>query len=388
MATKNNASGRAPKGQGSVRQRPDGTYEGRTTINGVRKSFYGEKQGDVIKAMRTAKRAEEIGVYFEPTRLSVEKWIDTWIEEYVEPSVKPLTLAAYRSQSRIHIKPVLGKIKLAKLDSTQIQKLYNDMIREEGLSPKTVKNVHGILHKALVKAVQLRYIGFNPADACTLPRVEKQEIKPLTHEEMKAFLKVIEADAEYKDVLAVTLFTGMREGEVCGLPWDAVNFDAGTITIKQQLLKEKNKKGAKCYIASTKNDRSRVITPAPYVMELLRDVRRRQNEMRLKAGRAWDNKWNLVFTNALGRHLFPQMAYQHFKRAAAKLGRPDARFHDLRHTYAVTALQEGDDIKTVQANLGHATASFTLDVYGHVSEKMKQDSAARMEAYIRQLKGQ
>ena len=103
-------------------------------------------------------------------------------------------------------------------------------------------------------------------------------------------------------------------------------------------------------------------------------------------GEAWENEWDLVFTNEAGHFIFPQTALKRFKAAAAKIGRPDARFHDLRHTYAVTALQEGDDVKTVQANLGHATASFTLDVYGHVLEKMKNESAARMQAYFERVK--
>ncbi|NLT16701.1 MAG: tyrosine-type recombinase/integrase [Clostridiales bacterium] len=94
------------------------------------------------------------------------------------------------------------------------------------------------------------------------------------------------------------------------------------------------------------------------------------------------------FTNELGGHIFPQTVLQRFKKIATQIGKPNARFHDLRHTYAVTSLQEGDDIKTVQSNLGHATASFTLDAYGHVSEKMKADSAARMEACIQKMNKQ
>ena len=102
-------------------------------------------------------------------------------------------------------------------------------------------------------------------------------------------------------------------------------------------------------------------------------------------GLAWENPFNLVFTDRTGHFIVPQTALKHFKAIATKIGRPDARFHDLRHTYAVMALQEGDDVKTVQQNLGHATASFTLDVYGHVSEKMKLESAARMQAYFEKM---
>lgn len=382
MTTKRNA-----KGMGTIRQREDGSYEGRIIINSERKSFYGNRQGDVVKAMRAAKKAADDGIYFEPTRLTVAKWIDLWLEEYVAPSVKPLTYAAYKSQCENHIKPVIGKIKLTTLNATQIQKLYNDMIRLDELSPKTVKNAHGILHKALVKAVELRYIGFNPADACTLPRIEKREIEPLEEAEIKAFLGAIENGERFKELFQVTLFTGMREGEICGLSWDAVDFDRGLISVRQQLLKEK-KKGGICYVATTKSDKVRTIKPAPFVLSVLKEVKRVQIENRLKAGKAWANDWNLVFTNELGRHIFPQTVLQRFKKIAAQIGKPAARFHELRHTYAVMSLQEGDDIKTVQSNLGHATASFTLDVYGHVSEKMKADSSARMEAFIQKINKQ
>lgn len=130
--------------------------------------------------------------------------------------------------------------------------------------------------------------------------------------------------------------------------------------------------------------------PAASVMDLLVRRRAEQAEQRLKAGESWqgwaDNegmKSALVFTTAIGSHVSPQTVYLHYKKLAAQIGAPDSRVHDLRHTFAVLSLQNGDDMKTVQGNLGHATAAFTLDVYGHVSEKMKEDSAARMEGYIK-----
>lgn len=181
----------------------------------------------------------------------------------------------------------------------------------------------------------------------------------------------------------------MREGEICGLSWDAVNFREGTIAVKQQLCKEKEK-GGQHYIAPTKNDKARILTAAPFVMDILKQVQQAQRADHLAAGLAWQNEFNLVFTDKIGCFIVPQTALKRFKAIATRIGRPDARFHDLRHTYAVTALQEGDDVKTVQQNLGHATASFTLDVYGrvsgHVSEKMKKESAARMQSYFEKIK--
>ncbi len=375
---------RTTKGSGSVRQRPNGSWEGRCYINGRRKSFYGEKQAEVLKAMRKAQKEADEGTYFEPTKVTLAAWLDIWLEEYVKPATKPLTATTYASRIETHLKPALGKIKLAALNPTQIQTFYNDLLRKKELSPKTIKNVHGILHEALDRAMKLRYIPLNPSDACTLPRIEKKEVKPLTEDELSAFLAKIQEGEPLRDLFTVAVFTGMREGEICGLPWSAVDFKKGVVAVKQQLCKEK-KKGGQYYIDSTKNDKVRYLTVAPFVMEILKQIRAQQAKNRLQAGFLWKNEFDLVFTDPLGNFIKPQTALKRFKAVAAAIGRPDAHFHDLRHTYAVTALQEGDDVKTVQQNLGHATASFTLDVYGHVSEKMKKESAARMQAYFEKI---
>ena len=108
--------------------------------------------------------------------------------------------------------------------------------------------------------------------------------------------------------------------------------------------------------------------------------------MKINAGSAWNNKDNLVFTNEIGGHLVHHTVYRHYKEIVTELGIPDLRFHDLRHSYAVAAIQNGDDIKTVQENLGHHTAAFTLDIYGHVTDTMKKASADRMDNYIMGIK--
>ena len=218
-------------------------------------------------------------------------------------------------------------------------------------------------------------------DAYKLPRVEKTQVCPLDEAQIAAFLNVIKGH-RYEVFFTVDLFTGMRQGEIMGLAWDCINFDNGTLWVKQQLQRiEGNYK-----LLPVKNDRARLITPAPYVIQLLQGQKRQQAEWQLKAGAAWDNGRDLVFTDELGRHLARETVYHNFKRAAEKAGIGSARFHDLRHSYAVAALRSGDDIKTVQANLGHHTAAFTLDTYGHVTERMKQDSASRMERFIEGVK--
>ena len=227
------------------------------------------------------------------------------------------------------------------------------------------------------------YIKSNPADACELPRITKKEVSYMEETDVKAFLEAVKGHI-YEDIYKIDLFTGMRQGEILGLTWECVDFDNGIITIEKQLQKEK-KKGGQHRLVSNKNDRIRRIKPADFVMDILKQQRQKQLADRLRAGSMWRNEWNLVFTNNTGGHLFAVTVYKNFKRIVESIGVPTVRFHDMRHTYAMLSLQNGDDIKTVQHNVGHATASFTLDVYGHVSQRMQQDSANRMQDYFNSI---
>ncbi|MCI8593688.1 MAG: site-specific integrase [Oscillospiraceae bacterium] len=349
----------------------------------VQRSFTGKTQKEVAQKLKAATAAIDNGTYTAPSRLTVGAWLDIWQRDYLG-SVKASTAALYRQQIRLYIKPALGALKLDTLNAHTIQGFYNALSSERGLSPKTVKNVHGIFHKALQQAVKIGYLRFNPADACELPRMEKKELCPLDEDDSKAFMQAIKGH-RFESLLTVTLFTGLREGEVLGLQWDRVDFQAGTLRIDRQLVRPRGKQDSYKLVA-TKNSKARTVSPAPWIMTLLKHHRAEQSQRRLRAGSAWEDN-GLVFTDELGHHLTHPMVYHSFKRIAAAIGQPNARFHDLRHTYAVNAIRAGDDIKTVQGNLGHATAAFTLDVYGHVTEQMKQDSAQRMEHYIKDVLG-
>lgn len=353
----------------------------------IQRSVSGKTQKEVAQKLKAATTAIDAGTYTAPSKMTVGEWLDIWSADYLG-GVKPFTEVSYKGHIRNHIKPALGAIKLEALNTHTIQKFYNDLGQPHddvpGLSAKTVKNIHGILHMALQQAVAIGYIHFNPTDACTLPRIIKKELAPLDEEQSKAFLQAIKGH-RFEALFTVTLFTGMREGEVIGLCWDCVDFEKGTILIEKQLQREKKPGGAYVF-APLKNGKSRKITPAPWVMQVLKHHRAVQAEQRLKAGSMWEDS-GLVFTDEIGHHLATHTVYKEFKAVVASIGCPNTRFHDLRHSYAVAAIRSGDDIKTVQGNLGHATAAFTLDVYGHVTDQMKQESAKRMEGYIRDILG-
>lgn len=309
-----------------------------------------------------------------------------WKAEYTG-DVKPSTAYLYGRNIDQYIIPQLGAAKLEKLTPLQVQEFYNQMLKPDkeevrALSAKTVRNVHGVLHKALEQAVQAGYIRSNPASTCKPPRAAKAEIRPLDADQVSAFLRALQGHP-HEYLYQVTMFTGLRQGEVLGLTWDCLDMERGTLLVKQQLRREQ-KKGGKYYLAPSKNSKSRVLTLAPSVVRLFRLQKIKQNGMRVKSGELWQET-NLIFTNEIGDRLSYRTVYDCFKRVMVKIGAPDTRFHDLRHTYAVMTIQSGDDIKTVQENLGHATAAFTLDVYGHVTAQMKQASADRIEKFIQSV---
>ena len=379
---------RRASGEGNIRKRKDGKWEARYTLGvhpgtgkQIRKSVYGNSQAEVVKKLKQISVSIDEGTYTEPCKLSVGSWMDIWIKDYLG-SVKPFTVRSYSDHVKNHIKPRLGAVSLQKLTAPMVQSFYNEKL-SSGLSPKTIKNLHGVLHSSLKQAVQIGYLRSNPTEACKLPRIEKKELNIMSEEDLALFVKEIEGH-KFENLYYVTLFTGMRQGEVMGLTWDCIDFENGVILINKQLQKEK-KIGGKYILAPLKNDKSRKITAASLVMEVLRKERKKQIENRIKVGSLWHNKENLVFTNELGEHLAHGTIYKNFKKIVKKLGLDHIRFHDLRHSYAVASLQSGDDVKTVQENLGHHTAAFTLDVYGGVTENMKKKSAQRMDEFIRSI---
>lgn len=349
----------------------------------IQRSITGKTQKEVAKKLKEATAAIDAGTYTAPSKLTIGQWLDIWTEEYLG-NVKPRTADSYKAIVKTHLKPGLGAIKLEALASHTIQNFYNGLSApangREALSPKSIKNIHGILHKALAQAVANGYIRFNPTDPCVLPKIVKKEIKPLDENQITSFLKAIKGH-RYEDLFMVTIFTGMRESEVLGLQWDCVDLTKGTITINKQLQKVRGSRG-EYTLAPTKNSKGRTLTIAPSVVATLQKVKRQQLENRLRYGECWENS-GFVFTDELGRHLKHQTVYLDFKQVMHQIGNPNTRFHDLRHSYAVASIKSGDDIKTVQENLGHATAAFTLDVYGHVTEQMKRESADRMEQFIK-----
>ena len=378
------------KGGGTIRQRPDGRWEARYTFGidpgtgkQIQKSVYGKTQKEVAQNLRQITAEIDAKTYVAPCKLSISEWMSIWAQDYLV-GVKASTAYLYRRTIELYIDPHLGHIRLDALNAHAVQHFYNELAKPSKpdaapLSAKSIKNIHGVLHKALQQAVLLNYIRYNPTTACVLPKIVKKEIHPLTDQQTAQLLNLLKG-SKYEIPLTVDLFTGLREGELLGLIWDCVDFEKGTILVNKQ-LRRSQRKGGTYYFSPPKNNKSRTITPAPYVMKLLQAQKVQQARQRLMAGPAWEDS-GLVFTNEFGRYISYRAIFDSFKRIVKRIGLSDARIHDLRHTYAVNCIRAGDDIKTVQSNLGHATAAFTLDVYGHFTDDMRSVSAQRMEGFI------
>lgn len=418
---------RQPNGNGSIRKvtrtvggKPRIYWEGRYTDGydlgtgkQKQKSIYGKTQKEVQQKLKQITMDIESGKHVEPSKITLSTWLDTWISEYTGDK-KYQTVKTYKHSIETHIKPSIGAVKLKDLTPPIIQSFYNELARsgklvaerekdgklkkEDGktvfkrcpLNPKTIKNIHGVLSKALSVAVDIGYLPSNPAERTTLPRCERKEIKPLTDAQIPEFMKEVEKD-DYRLIFKLILFTGLRESEALGLTWDCVDFNKSEIRINKQLIRRNIKDGG-VYLASTKSGKERIITVSKYVLDLLHEQKITQTTQSLYMGEAWKAWHNreemaqaLVFTMPDGSPITQSTLRHHFDRMRGEFGRPDCRLHDLRHTFAVLSLQNGDSIKTVQSNLGHATAAFTLDVYGHVSEKMRSESAERMQKYIEEV---
>ena len=229
MARKSNT--RKGHGEGTTRQRADGSWEFRYTLGSnagtgkqIQKSVYAKTEEEIIKKSNEIKYKIANGIYEEPNKMKLCVWLEEiWQKEYMG-GIKPSTIQKYKDDIRLHIIPALGNVPLQKLNTHTIQKFYNSLRNEKGLSAKTVKNIHGVLHSALKRATIIGYINNNPADNIELPRIQKQEMHPLKDEKFKAFLEAIKGN-RYEDIFFVDVFTGLRRGEILGLTWKDIDFE-------------------------------------------------------------------------------------------------------------------------------------------------------------------
>lgn len=395
---------RAAKGDGMIRHRPDGRWEARYTAGidpgtgkQIQKSVYGKTQEEVRKKLRAVTRDIGDGSYADAGRMTVGQWMDAWYDNYTL-DMKDSTKKAYKSNIDNHIRPGIGSVRMSQLTTDHIQTFYKKLmskgriiqpgqekIKSPGLSAKTVRNIHIILHAALKQATlpPRRLLNFNPADNAVPPRVEDKEMQIMTDAEIIAFFTAAKNHWHYA-LFYTTLFCGLRRGEVIGLQWKNVDEKNGCITVAYQAQRDSESGELKLF--PLKNDKPRTIYPPASVFAVLAEYKAKlQDALKHDAGSAWHNPHGLVFTGVTGGILDPDAVYQSFKALLRKAGVPNVRMHDLRHTFATNAIAAGVDIKTLQETLGHYDPGFTLKRYGHSTDTMKRDAAVKMDGYAASL---
>jgi integrase len=366
--------GKRGNGEGSITRRKNGGWMAQYTVytaNGrKRKTLYGKTRQEVAARLARALSDREGGLVFDAEGLKLAEYLGRWLEDSVKGTVRNTTYERYEQITRTHIVPMLGAIKLKALTPTHVRGLYKEKL--SSLSPRTVQYIHVTLHKALKQAVSDGLIPRNATEAVKPPQVRREEIRPLTPEQVKMLLDAASGDRlEALYVLAV--HTGLRQGELLGLKWDDIDLQARTLQVRRALTTAKG--GPRLAAPKTKGSRRRVSLTRVAAQAFKGHLERQLEEID-RAGSLWQEN-GLVFASETGAPLDRRdLTSRRFKPLLERAGLPHFRFHDLRHTCATLLLTQNVNPKVVSEMLGHSSIAITLDTYSHVLPNM-QDSAAR-----------
>ena len=379
---------RRPNGDGLVRKRDDGRWEGRIVVgrkndgSAIYRSVFAEKQSELMPKLNELK-AQYAGIRLtEDSSITLGEWMARWMEEYKKPILRPSTYSGYSKDIENHILPYLGSKKLTQLKTSEIQKHYNYLLESgrvkdngkgKGLSNATVRGIHMVLREALDSAVREGIIPRNPADGTSPPKIHRKEKQVLTKDELETFMKLIENDASWYDFFYTEMLTGMRAGEICGVRWEDFDEDERTLRVVRSV----DFVHGELVIGETKTeDGKRTIYLPDSLWRLLAERKRKSF-----------SEW--VFPNLLKPELplDPAKAYRQLKSILKKGNLPDIRLHDLRHTFTSHAANSGIAPKTLSEIVGHSKASFTLDHYAHVTSDMQKNASNIVTNYITDILG-
>jgi integrase len=334
-------------------------------------------------ALLEAQAALRSGTFVEPSKRTVGSYLlEEWLPDNQPPRLRPSSFANYRIYTRTHVVPRLGDIELQRLTPSNLNAFYRTLLTDarrdgQGLAPKTVRNIHAMLHRALRDAVRLGYLVRNVADAVTPPRGPSPEMQVWTPEELRTFLTHARQDRLYALWLLVAT-TGMRRAELAGLRWVDVDLDEGRASPRRprvvvnyavEVSEPKTAKGR------------RSVALDALTVAALREHKERQAEDQAEVGPGWQDS-GLVFTRPDGAPIHPDLISDWFERLAREAGLPKIRLHDVRHSYASAALAAGIPAKIVSERLGHATIQITLDTYSHVLPGLDAQAAETVARLI------
>ncbi|WP_195279148.1 site-specific integrase [Clostridium sp. J1101437_171009_A5] len=370
-------------GEGTVRLRKDGRWEGRIVIgydeNGLpkTKNVLAKTKGECIEKLKALKSTITPNT---PVKLKADmpfgEWLDYWYETYCKPNARPATQRTYEGYIRLYLHPRLGNIPLNKVTINDIQQMCTWMMTEArldqkngdgGLSDSQVINCYSLCDRVLEKAVTEKLIVRNPAKGCKLPPNRPNEMKVLSREDMQKVL--IQAKEEnYYELFLLEFATGLRLGELMALQWDDVDLVSGELRINKQV----NLVGSKLVISEPKTKAAvRTLILPPSVRKVLAEYKTRMN-----------SRWLFPSPKKDDLPIIPSAVSRRLHTLLKHAGCEQVRFHDLRHTFATNALARGMDIKTLSTILGHVSSATTLNTYSHVTDEMRQRAAVKIDQGI------
>jgi len=382
--------------EGSITKRKDGRWQGYVIVGyniatgkPKKKYFYSNLRKEVQRKIEDTREKVKTQTYRDTTKITVAEWFTTWLHDYMKTSLRKTTWDSYRYQVDGHIVPNLGHLRLIELQTNHLQRLYNEKLisgrldnRDGGLSPKSVRYIHTVIHSCLEQARKENKIIINPASAVKLPKYVKPEIGYMNTDEIRQFLAYAK-ESKFFTAFYLALTTGMRRGEILAIRWQDVDLVNNKVSVNQSLVRVKE--GGLIFQEPKTKLAKRTINISKHLSELLHEQKEKQSDFIKVEGDNYKSELNLVFCNNLGEPICPRNFTRQFERLIIKAGVKKIPFHAVRHTFATICLQEKVDIKTIQENLGHHSSSFTMDVYSSVTDKMKRDASDKVDTLIDSL---
>jgi integrase len=383
-------------GEGSISKRKDGRWVAVATVSydddgkPKRKFLYGKTRTEVAKKLNVLLSDVQNGITSDDSDQTLKTWLGIWFRDYSSRKIKQSTRSSYDMYIHKHIFPEIGNLKISTLTPTVIQRFYNKKIEsgrldgKGGLNPKTLKNIHNMLHAALDQAVKNDIIAKNPCNSVVLPPMKKKEIQVLSVEDQSKLIDACRSE-RLGFGITLTLHTGLRLGELLGLKWCDVDFENRTLSVNRTLNRLKSfdpnspaKTEIVIGIPKTKNSMRR-IPLSELLVEKFTDHKAAQDKEKTVNADIYIDQ-DFVFANIIGMPIEPRAYQDVFKRALKKGNVADINFHALRHTFATRALELNIPAKIVSQILGHATIQLTLDLYSHVTPEHMRESMEKISS--------